>query len=111
MNKAVRVSEAQVRILFEEERILERVLASQLRERVETSKPAPPTKVYLPGHPGPTGEPFPAGTMSQLIGYYGPEGKVAEAHRYLCPDGSLAASGMPDPKMVLKDDTWYVYVG
>lgn len=46
----------------------------------------------------------PAGTRSQRIEYWESTGrelrKVAFIHRYLRPDGTLGASGMPDPKRV-----------
>jgi hypothetical protein len=38
-------------------------------------------------------------TRSQVVAYYDPTGaRVALAHQYLRPDGSLGASGKPDPK-------------
>ncbi len=46
----------------------------------------------------------PPGTRSQRVEYWEPaEGrlcKVATIHRYLRPDGTLGASGKPDPKRV-----------
>ena len=40
-------------------------------------------------------------TRSEAILYLDPQGnKVAIAHRYLRRDGSLGASGLPDPKCV-----------
>jgi hypothetical protein len=47
----------------------------------------------------------PPGTLSQRVSYWESAGgsltKVAVVHRYLRPDGSLGASGLPDPKRVL----------
>jgi hypothetical protein len=50
----------------------------------------------------------PPGTLSQTVMYYGPEGIIAEAHQFLLKDGTIGASGLPDPKMVLVDDEWLV---
>jgi len=48
------------------------------------------------------------GTLSQLIAYVDRDRThVAIAHRYLKPDGGLAASGRPDPKVVRRADTLY----
>jgi hypothetical protein len=33
---------------------------------------------------------------------------MAKAHRYLRPDGKLAASGMVDPKRVVRDGVMYI---
>jgi hypothetical protein len=48
------------------------------------------------------------GTQSQLIAYANAQGNhVATAHRYLKPGGTLAASGRPDPKSLVRGDTLY----
>lgn len=61
----------------------------------------------------PPGEP--EGTRSERVEYRTPNGRtVAVIHRYLRPDGSLGASGKPDPKALLdrdrrlNADVWYV---
>ncbi len=61
-------------------------------------------------HPAPPFEPF--CTVSQTVHYYArtsplPE-KVAVVHQYLRPDGTLGASGMPDPKAIIEGDTMYI---
>lgn len=53
----------------------------------------------------------PQGTVSQLVGYYDANTKVAEVHRFLMPDGTLGGSGKPDPKMVLSNGVRYVLEG
>jgi hypothetical protein len=62
------------------------------------------------GTPNPAAE-EPPGTRSQRVEYWGTDGgrlvKVAVIHRYLRPDGSLGASGLPDPKRVLHAGTLY----
>lgn len=41
-------------------------------------------------------------TRSQIIAYLTPQGqRVAVVHQYLRPDGTLGASGRPDPKTLL----------
>jgi hypothetical protein len=65
--------------------------------------------VISDGHPAPSrsGEPF--CTRSQRLLYRTVEGDraVAQAHRYLRPDGTIGASGLVDPKLVLHDGTVY----
>jgi hypothetical protein len=43
----------------------------------------------------------PYGTLSQIVAYFDGSVKIAVAHRYLMPDGRLAAAGLPDPKRML----------
>src|SRR3989304_5176048 len=51
----------------------------------------------------PTGEPV--CTWSQIVYYYNEDSKpVAIVHQYLRPDGSIGASGLPDPKRLLFKD-------
>lgn len=51
---------------------------------------------------------MPAGTQSQIVAYVDSNGShVAEAHRYLKLDGTLAASGKPDPKALRRGNTVY----
>jgi len=75
----------------------ERAQKGELKVRVDASHPAPP-KANMP-----------AGTLSQMIAYLDGDGnEVVAAHRYLKTDGTLAASGRPDPKRILKDGLLYV---
>jgi hypothetical protein len=47
-------------------------------------------------------------TRSQLISYLDDAGQeVARVHQYLQPDGTLGASGRPDPKRLLHDGILY----
>lgn len=51
---------------------------------------------------------YPAGTQSQHIRFEGPDGReISTAHRYLLPDGSIGASGEPDPKTLTVGDIRY----
>jgi hypothetical protein len=59
--------------------------------------------VLKEGHARPaSAEPF--CTRSQYVAYYDQEGnKLAEAHQYQRGDGSIGASGRPDPKRLLAE--------
>ena len=50
----------------------------------------------------------PPGTRSQYIRYYDAGGRwLVDVHQYRLPDGSLGASGKPDPKrMLVGEETW-----
>jgi hypothetical protein len=65
-------------------------------------------KVIYEGKPR-AGTKFPKGTKSQVIRYYDPTTgrQVAIVHQYSLPDGSIGASGKPDPKRVVKDGVVY----
>jgi hypothetical protein len=53
----------------------------------------------------------PIGTRSQMIEYWESAGdhlvKIAIAHRYVRPDGTIGASGRPDPKRVVVNGVMY----
>jgi hypothetical protein len=60
------------------------------------------------GHPSPSqsGEPF--CTRSQLLAYIDAEGnELAQVHQYLLENGTIGASGRPDPKLMLHEGTVY----
>lgn len=81
--------------------VLPRIEAKELLEVVKEDKPAPPE----------SGQP--SGSRSQIVAYIEVENrkigrKVAMAHRYLLPDGTLGASGKPDPKSLKHDGQFYV---
>ena len=47
-------------------------------------------------------------THSQIVLYLDGQGvEVALVHQYLRPDGSIGASGKPDPKRLVKDGKMY----
>lgn len=75
----------------------------QLARRGELSE-----QLLRNGHPSPerSGEPF--CTRSQIIAYFDAEGnQLAIVHQYLRPDGTIGASGKPDPKRLRQGDTIY----
>jgi hypothetical protein len=56
-------------------------------------------KLLRDGHPSPPRAAEPDCTRSQSIAYTDKDGKkVAKVHQYLRKDGSIGASGKPDPK-------------
>lgn len=60
------------------------------------------------GHPSPSqsGEPF--CTRSQRLVYVDRDGRaIAQVHQYLRQDGTIGASGKPDPKLILHEGTVY----
>jgi hypothetical protein len=67
------------------------------------------SRLLKDGHPAPPRSGDPLCTRSQTLAYINAEGeKVAVVHRYLRPDGSLGASGRPDPKRLFEDGVLYV---
>mgnify|MGYP000073566532 CR=1 FL=1 len=71
-----------------------RIESGQVRELVVKDRPCPL-------------ESEPVGTRSQMVAYFDGVRKVALVHRYLRPDGTVGASGMPDPKELLDDGVLY----
>lgn len=92
---------ADLRVIFNRE-VLPRIARGELLEILISD-----------GQPNPRMRQL-AGTRSQLVEYVdahqGRLVKVALAHRYLRPDGSLGGSGQPDPKRVLHDGILYLPV-
>lgn len=67
------------------------------------------TRIVRQRHPAAPKAQVPFCTWSQIIAFLDRNGdEVALAHQYLQPDGTLGASGFPDPKRLLKDGTLYV---
>ena len=64
-------------------------------------------KAVQPGseHPAPAAKGEPPGTISHIVNYFESNRQlVAIAHEYVRPDGSLGASGRPDPKWLRVDN-------
>lgn len=59
-------------------------------------------------HPALTAAKEPHCTRSQMLSYRDSTGnEVARVHQYLRPDGTIGASGKPDPKRLYKDGQLY----
>ena len=81
------VSVAKLQEIFNACEFDNRVAAGELSIEIVKSHEAPPRANQPPG------------TLSQMIAYWDKNGtQFASAHRYLRPDGTLGASGKPDPK-------------
>lgn len=96
--RVVRVDERDLRRLFNEDGYWQQVKDGILTARIRED-----------GHPSPerSGEPY--CTRSQIIAYLDDSGdEIALVHQYLRRDGTLGASGRPDPKRIFVDGTLYV---
>lgn len=92
----VEVSATTLRAMFDADQIDDRAKRGELSIEILKSNDARP------------GLGMPAGTKSQLIAYKDPSGAhIATAHRYLRPDGTLGASGLPDPKSLVRGGVLY----
>jgi hypothetical protein len=102
MPSPIYIGEWKLREIFNRS-ILPRIEAGELQEYIEDQGPAHPKYRQEPG------------ARSQMVTYYESgkaEGKilgekVAIVHRYLNPDGSIGASGMPDPKSIKHEGQIY----
>jgi hypothetical protein len=96
--KIVRVSAKTIQKLFNEGKYWERAQQGEFKIDVIESNPAPKQSHQRPG------------AKSELIGYFHPaEGLIAEVHQYTNPDGTLGASGKPDPKALRIGDILYIF--
>ena len=87
-----RVPEHEIRRIFNDGGIYEARLRNDLLEVVESERLA--HAAY--------GQP--EGTISRLSWYFTPQlERVALVHQFIRPDGTLGASGRPDPKWLLVD--------
>lgn len=88
------VPHQQIRKIFNERQYYHKIAIGEVWEDLLDSPHA------VPEH---SGEPY--CTHSQLIAYreHGTRKKIALVHQYLRPDGSIGASGKPDPKWLLCD--------
>ncbi|MCS7051642.1 MAG: hypothetical protein NZL87_08520, partial [Thermomicrobium sp.] len=77
-----------LRQLFHDSGLLDRYVRGELREETKRSR-----------HVEDQQHPFYC-TQSEVVRLFDGETKVAVVHRYRRADGTLAASGLPDPKMV-----------
>ncbi len=81
---------------FNRGRYYERMLAGELAIRMKQS------------HPSRTKADEPFCTWTQEVFYLDATNQeVARIHQYLRPDGTLGASGLPDPKQIFEDGLMY----
>jgi hypothetical protein len=86
------VPETEIRQIFNDRQYYHRISSGEIWQEVLASPHATPSR---------SGEPF--CTHSQLVAYREKRSnrKVALVHQYLRSDGTLGASGKPDPKWLL----------
>ncbi|MCX2728169.1 hypothetical protein OO015_11775 [Thermomicrobium sp. 4228-Ro] len=90
-----RVEPRELRRLFRESGLQERYERGELTELVKRSRHvADPTHLFSCSH-------------AEVVRLFDGDRKVAVIHRYRRSDGSLAASGLPDPKFLRIDDVVY----
>ena len=66
-------------------------------------------RVLANGHPTPPRAPEPICTRSQMVGYFDVRNrKIAEVHQYVRPDGTIGASGRPDPKRLVENGILFI---
>jgi len=93
-----RVTAAERHRIFNEGRFWERAQSGELR-----------TVTIKERHPSLAAANEPRCTYSEMISYLDQEGnEVARVHQYKRPDGSMGASGRPDPKRLLSDGVIYI---
>ena len=84
--------------MFNEGKYLERARAGEFAERIIADR-----------HPSKPKANEPFCTRSQMVSYIDRAGReVVRFHRYLRTDGTLGASGKPDPKVILHNLVQYV---
>jgi hypothetical protein len=93
MTPILRVKASEVRRLFNEARLHEKTKTGELVAMLMKNK-----------HPSPQPAQEPFCTRSQMVSYVDSAGvELARVHQYLRPDGTIGASGRPDPKRLLWD--------
>lgn len=95
------IEDNELRTLFNQARYWDKAQSGHFSVTVEKSK-----------HPAPAAANQPFCTSSQIL-YYWDESdqRVAVVHQYLRPDGTIGASGRPDPKYLLYEGVIYVQLG
>jgi hypothetical protein len=91
-----RVSRSELRRLFNQHQFYHRLRAGSLQSVILRSYLAPASAGQLPG------------AEAQIVVYKDGQHAVAAVHQYVNPDGSLGASGMPDPIGVVIRGTVYI---
>jgi hypothetical protein len=91
-------STSQIRQIFNEEGYLQRIIDGEYNAIISYDKHRSPPLAFLPFC-----------SRSQRVAYHDKKlgDKVVEVHRYLKPDGTLGASGLPDPKELYHDGVLY----
>jgi hypothetical protein len=84
--------------MYNDGRYTERVESGELTMKIKRSNPCLDSKIQN----------WIEGTLSQEIRIYDSlDNLLVRAHRYIRPDGKLAASGLVDPKRIFDGGKWY----
>ena|ERR1700722_2265623 len=93
----MRIEPKELQKLFNDGQYWERTKTGELTVKVRDHR-----------HPSLMAAHEPFCTYSQMLSYFDKDGnEVARVHQYLRPDGTVGASGKPDPKRLLKDSILY----
>ena len=95
MTENSHTSPTEVRAIFNNY-VLPRVESGEVAELVQSSGTASPSSGQPPG------------TRSERIVYLDGGERIAVAHRFVLPDGSIGGSGRPDPKAVRFGSEWLI---
>lgn len=96
VERTVAVDKSTLRRMFNEGRYYERVQSGELSALTERQKTPSPRYQQPPG------------TVSEEVAYFDGGIKVARVHQFVLPDGTIGASGRPDPKAILREGVLYV---
>lgn len=92
-----RVTKRELQRLFNNLHFWERVCAGELSAKVKSEN-----------HPCPLEAGQPPCTWTQIVSYFDVDKQeVARVHQYKLPNGSIGASGLPDPVRLLVDGVIY----
>jgi hypothetical protein len=95
MSASIGIPQRDIQRLFNDGKYAEKVQAGIFK-----------TKIVKDKHPAPSFLPY--CTHSQCLSYHDESGKkIAIVHQYLKPDGTLGASGLPDPKLLIHNGKRY----
>jgi hypothetical protein len=93
---------------------IRRISAQEMREKFnnglyfEQTKSGQLTAVLMKDrHPSLPAANEPFCTRSQMVSYRNGPMEVARVHQYLRPDGTIGASGLPDPKELYENGILY----
>jgi len=93
----IRIDEWEMRRIFNEGDYQGKVLAGQLIEKIRRDT-----------HPSRTEAEEPYCTRTQEISYVDADDReIVRVHQYMRTDGTLGASGLPDPKRILVGEIMY----
>jgi hypothetical protein len=92
-----RVTKRELQLIFNHLQFYDRVRSGELTAEVKSEN-----------HPCPVEAGQPPCTWTQIVSYFDADNQeVARVHQYKLPNGSIGASGLPDPVRLLVDGCIY----